>query len=85
MESDGDHASVSVERSLEGMCAVLTDWKTLCNRIQGALSIPKGFCLDAPRSLELRLLSYIDLVNGDEKVPWDRHVTTTLRPELTLF
>ena len=37
VESDGDHASVSVESSLEGMCAVLTDWKTLYNRIQGAL------------------------------------------------
>lgn len=55
MESDGAHASVSVERSPEEMCAVLTDWKTLCNRVQGALSILKGFCLNAPRSLELRL------------------------------
>lgn len=55
MESDGAHASVSVERSPKEMCAVLTDWKKLCNRVQGALSILKGFCLDAPRSLELRL------------------------------
>lgn len=56
-----------------------------CNRIQGVLSILRAFCLGACRSLELRLLSYIDLVNGDEKVPRDSHVTTTLCPELTLF